>query len=471
MSVKKKIAQTLTKAAKAAPLYSEATRAALAARAKKMPVAAVDEPKYNPTRDARLKAGEEFIVPVTGDNANRSISGKAVLVQKPKSVSAQAVPFNNAEMRRVAEMIGGSPVKTDLYRVTNTDIYKTRPDEIAARANAMVAPESPALKELFGVDRRDLRDMDYEMARNYPSMGFYDVLPNATRRPRPNPVIEELFSGKNAQRLVDTLGESLKYDGLANGMLGWYQMQPLYDRFKRIWGNDAPQRFREFNALTGMSSSGSDVVTELNRGSGAYMGHVNPEFSLDDFINYGGNSANNRPAWMENISGHPFHSTAHTAPMRKFVASGAVDMDSAKVPTYIHALGVPETGFQRHTPIADAHFSRASGLPDIRTNWMPNLKNASISEVQALTRPYTDNIATPLGLNPVEAQALQWAAFAPYTGVETLIGAPKLEILADLVQKTSQRTGMSLSDALDSIIMGRQNLGEFNPNMKIVGDE
>ena len=473
MSTKELVAKTLAKGGKAVakPLYSEATRAALAARARKMPVAAVDEAKYNPVRDPKLNVGEEFIVPVTGDTANRSISGKAVLVQKPKSVSAQAVPYNNAEMRRVAEMIGGSPVKTNLYRVTNTDIYKTRPDQVAAAAAAKVAPESPMLHELFGVTRKDLRDMDFEMARNYPSMGFYDVLPNASRRPRANPIIEELFSGKNAQRLVDTLGESMKYEGLADGMLGWYQMQPLYDRFKQLWGSDAPQRFREFNAFTGMASSGSDVATELNRGSGAYMGHVNPDMSLNDFIRYGGNSANARPDWMKDISGHPFHSTAHTTPMSKFVESGAVDMDSGKVPSYIAALGVPDTGFQRIIPIADAHFARASGLPDIRANWSPDLKNATVSEMQALTAPYTNNIAAPLGLNPVQAQALQWGAYSPYTGVETLIGAPKLEILADLVRKTAQRTGMSPNDALNEVIMGRQNLGEFNPNTRIMGDE
>ena len=43
-------------------------------------------------------------------------------------------------------------------------------------------------------------------------------------------------------------------------------------------------------------------------------------------------------------------------------------MQTPKVPMYIQASGVPETGFQTAMPVGDAHWSRAVGLGDTRTN-------------------------------------------------------------------------------------------------------
>lgn len=479
MSVKTEVAERLARTMGKKPVAKVVERAApsaavgeVALRARRKPyVAPVDAKGYSPMRDPKVRAGEPFVVPVTGDNASRSIAGKAVVVQKPNSSRAVPIEFSPRDIKRIQEsLFSGTvrtlPVQRGLKRITNTDLYTMRPDEIAALAASRTAPEDPILREVFGVTRRDLRDMDMEMANSGQGMDFYDVLPHASRRPRNNPLIDHLYSGANAQRLVDTMAESQKYGDLYDGMVGWYQMQPLYDRFKLIWGDKAPQKFSEFNAFTGMASSGSDVVTELNRGSGAYMAHTNPNYDINDFFEYGGNASNSRPDWMANISGHPFHSTAHSKPMRKFIDAGAVDMDSAKVPSYIYGLGVPDTGFQRGIPVADAHFARASGLPDIRDNWMADLKNATLSEVQALTAPYTRNVADQLGLAPVQAQALQWGAYAPLTGVETLIGAPKLEILADMARRTGQRMGVSPRDALDAVIRGEANLGDFNANVK-----
>jgi hypothetical protein len=434
-------------------------------------VAPTDVEKYNPVRDTRLTAGKPFIVPVTGDTAPHAIAGRAVLEQKANSVAAKALRFSPAEMKAMLDSLGQIPSKTNTKRITNTRIYSERPDAIAALAAARTAPENPALRELFGVSRKDLRDMDYEMWKNNADMPFYDVFPNATRKPTNNPAVNELFSGSNAQRIADTLSETMKHKSLSDGMLGWYQMQPLFDDFKRIWGERAAEKFKDFNALTGMASSGSDVMTELNRGSGAYMAHTNPALSIDDFYRAGGGSnAKGRPEWMSQVSGHPFHSTAHISPMMKYLREGAVDMDSGKVPSYIHALGVPEIGFQRNIPVADAHFARASGLPDIRDNWSPNLKNATISEIQALTAPYAENIAGTLGIAPVQAQALQWGAYAPLTGVDTLIGAPKLELLSEMARKTGQRLGISPREALDKVIRGEEVLGEFNKSAGVVGE-
>ena len=54
--------------------------------------------------------------------------------------------------------------------------------------------------------------------------------------------------------------------------------------------------------------------------------------------------------------------------MSRYLESGGDmgKMSSAKVPSYVAASGVPETGFQTHSAVGDAHFVRAAGLADVR---------------------------------------------------------------------------------------------------------
>jgi hypothetical protein len=48
-----------------------------------------------------------------------------------------------------------------------------------------------------------------------------------------------------------------------------------------------------------------------------------------------------------------------------------------------------------------------------------------------------------------------WGAYAPQTGVETTIGAPKLEILATQIGKVATRLGVSPETARDMVITGQ----------------
>jgi hypothetical protein len=77
-------------------------------------------------------------------------------------------------------------------------------------------------------------------------------------------------------------------------------------------------------------------------------------YRFEDFKKFGG-QAGRGPADMAAVMGHPYHSTAQSGPMSKYLTGGALDMASAKVPSYIAASGVPETGFQTQWPVGDAH--------------------------------------------------------------------------------------------------------------------
>ena len=143
--------------------------------------------------------------------------------------------------------------------------------------------------------------------------------------------------------------------------------------------------------------------------------------------------------------------------MGNYVESGAYPM-SPKVPMYIQAAGVPETGFQTRIPVGDAHWSRATGLADVRT-----AKNygASVStpEMQALAPWWREKIAAEHGLESVPAQAITWGLFGRQTGVDTPVGAPKLELLADEIMKASKRTGIDPLTMRDLILSGQAYAG------------
>ena len=123
----------------------------------------------------------------------------------------------------------------------------------------------------------------------------------------------------NEQRLIDVLSEAKK-SPLYHGMTGWYNMDPLLERFKQIYGDEeGPRRYDTFNHLSGMSSPGSDVGKEIARGSSAHW--LNNEGRFSDFLNYAGlpegaRAGSGMPADMLGIPGHPYHMTAQVTPMQ-----------------------------------------------------------------------------------------------------------------------------------------------------------
>lgn len=341
-------------------------------------------------------------------------------------------------------------------------IYQ-RPDVIAREAEARVAPEHPALKELFGVTRQDLYDISQQGRRagNVDPMTLIKVPPNA----RGSYVGEGIATPENAQRLIDALGEArTKAPRLVQGMDPWYVMDPLYQRMVQLVGPEQAQRdYIRFNALGSMASPGSEVMTEINRGTAANMLAHQGQFPL--FRQYGGMAEAKRgadfPPQLRNVIGHPYHSTAQAGPMEKYLQGGAVDMTSPKVPLYIGASGVPETGFQTALPVADAHFTRAIGASDVRKSAGHQHPGVSMKtpEYMSVGPWFRGAVARPLGIEAVPGQARLWGLMSQYTGVDTPIGAPKLELLAQRIWERAKERGYDPKVLRDYVLRGGAHAG------------
>jgi hypothetical protein len=342
-------------------------------------------------------------------------------------------------------------------------IYK-RPDVIAQEAAARVAPESPALKQLFGVTRDDLYEMGKGRVGNVSG-----VLPGAAANPKGSRAAIDVMNPRNEQRLLDVLGEAEKYPALVKGMDPWYIMDPVYKRMEELMGPEkARAAYQRFNTLTGMASPGSDVLTEMNRGTAA--NYLATQGRFGDFVDYAGKPIGARgadfPEDLRAVLGHPYHKTAQAIPMQQYLDTGVVQMSSPKVPAYIQASGVPQTGFQTDLPVGDAHWSRAVGLADTRgaatRKGQSVIPGASVSnpEMSTLAPWWRDKIAGEIGIESVPAQARAWGAFSPQTGVESPIGAPKIELLSIKIMEAAKRLGVSPEEARDLVLKGEAYAGK-----------
>ena len=344
-------------------------------------------------------------------------------------------------------------------RMAYPEIYQD-PRMLVSEAAARVAPEDPLLKRLFNVNREDLWDISQQGTRkgNITERPF-----NAAANAKGAAHAGEVMNPRNVKRLQNIIGEAQQRPELYKGMASWYTMDPLYQRFVDLYGpEEAINAYKKFNTLTGMASPGSEVMTELNRGTAA--NYLSNQGRFEDFKKFGG-QAGRGPEDMNAVLGHPYHSTAQSGPMEKYLSSGLLDMGSAKVPSYIHASGVPETGFQTSWPVGDAHWSRLVGLPDVRgartvkgKEAVPNA-SASVPEMTTLGPWWKDEVAAPMGLEAVPAQAVVWGAGSGATGVTSPIGAGKLELLAKQIGSAAQRMGVTPETARDMIIQGKAYAG------------
>jgi hypothetical protein len=363
------------------------------------------------------------------------------------------------------------PTVTGANNVAYPDIYM-RPDELVARAK--VAPEDPAMRELFGVNRDDL----FQMADEGRRQGNITERPfQAGAKARGAASAEGVMNRRNEGRILDIIEEARKNPDLYKGMASWYTMDPAYQRMVELVGTDeAKKAYERFNSFTGMASPGSEVLTEMNRGTGAMM--LANQGRFDDFVKFGGVAERQRgadfPPDMAAITPHPYHKTAHSGPMSAYVERGNIGaMQSAKVPSYIAASGVPETGFQTRWPVGDAHWSRLVGLPDTRGQTFdkktgmpgPNTASASVPEMVSLGPWWEQKIAREAGLESVPAQAVVWGAGSNATGVTSPIGAPKLELLSQQIMKTAKRLGISPQEARDRVLMGKAHAGFADPRL------
>lgn len=340
------------------------------------------------------------------------------------------------------------------------DVYTDIPGMVRS---VKVAPESDALPRLFGGIRRgDLAQMADR--RGASMQAPFKMAAN----PKGAEASKKVMTDRNADRLLSILEETRdNRPDLYQGMKGWYIFDPVYQRIEQLVGKrDAPAVFDRFNTYTAMSSPASDVNTELLRGTAANWLATQGRFG--DYSRYGGKAGlPGSPQDMRGVKGHFAHKTAHVKPMQIYNQSGLLDMGSAKVPSYRAASSVPQLGpVNTDWAVGDAHFARGVGLADTR-DWKVNKDgrlivpkdNATNTEMVDIGPWFQEEIATPMGLESVPGQAITWGAASKRTGVDTDVGAPKIELLADLIMKTSKRLGISPEEARDMVLLGKAHAG------------
>jgi hypothetical protein len=351
-----------------------------------------------------------------------------------------------------------APYIQNPVRVANPGVYK-RPDVIAAEAAARVEPEHPALKQLFGVTRQDLYDISQQGRRQG---NMEPDLWQPSRPGKPPEAATAVMNQANEQRLIDTLAEARKHEGLEKGMVPWYVMDPAYQRMVQLVGPErAAKEYKDFNMSMTPFSAGSSVPSEINRGTAANMMRKRGEY--DVFEKYGGLAAKERsgadyPEILRNVNGIMGHLN-QASPVRRYMETGqhGYGKDQVKINLYSGASGVPETGFQTTGAVPDAHFTRALGVPDARN--IPAGFNDYMggTEYRQIGPWYRDKVAKPLGLEAVPAQALMWGTYGPQTGVKTKIGAGKLELLSKQMWERAQKLGIDPQEFRDQVLRGEQH--------------
>jgi hypothetical protein len=339
------------------------------------------------------------------------------------------------------------------------------PKRLAQEAEAMVEPEHPSMREIFGVNRGDLYDISQGGTRagNAP--------PNYTPSPAPrgvNYVAAGIMNPYNEARLQDQLSYGLAHaPNLRTGMVPWYVMDPAFQFLEQRIGRDAAiAHYKQFNTIVPMFSPGSAVPVEINRGTRANM-MIN-QGKWDQFAKYGGVAEDARagmpdfPPELEGMKSHVYHKTSQVIPVEKYLKAGKVVSDNPKVPLYSQATGVPETGFQAERFIPDTHVAGSLGAPEVRKTAARTgfLEGA---EYNALGPWYEEKIAHPLGIRSVPMQGFQWGLYAPATGVKTGIGQPKLELLSQAVWERAKRLGVDPKQLMEDVLTGKSHASYLLP--------
>jgi len=374
---------------------------------------------------------------------------------KVGGVARKAVPKTTAENWLP---VNPSPyvVGEEVQRVFSPGIYRD-PRIIAAEANARVAPEHPAMKKLFGVTRDDLYEISQQGRRegNITDPGLF-----APSKPGSGSyAANAIMNPANAQRLTDALTEAKRFPDLAKGMIPWYVMDPAFQRMVELVGRDrAVAEYTKFNSMMTPFSASSDVMKEINRGTAARM--MADRGQWNDFVKYGGMPVEKRgadfPPEMAGVIPHLRHESTHTPAVTRYLATGkhGYGDDTVKIPLYTQASGVPETGFQTRFAVPDAHFTRASGMADVRRNAGPGDFMGG-SEYRTFSPWFRKNVAEASGLEAVPAQALMWGVFSPQTGVKTPIGAPKLELISQRIWERAHDLGIDPKKLRDMVLTGK----------------
>jgi hypothetical protein len=321
------------------------------------------------------------------------------------------------------------------------------PKEIAGRVKTV--PESPHLKEIFGTTREQMHDEVIKRGDVEPKT----PMPGMAPKGKGSAAAQQITTPENAARLRDTISAFKDaHPDAYHGMVSWYHMDPMYKSIKSILGGDADRAgdvYHKLNSYTAYASPMSSVGPEIRRGAGAAT--MAAEGKFNKFAEHGGNPTSKTALKKApelttpemGMEGHAFHGTAHAPAMTRFHDTGE-EAQAPKTGAYRRASDAPSrpgSEYQNTVLVGDSHFSRGAGLADVRG---AKMYDGSIEgpELKTVHPWYHENVAKPLGVPSTSAQAAQWAALSHETGVETPIGAPKLEIWADQIADAAKKAGV-----------------------------
>jgi hypothetical protein len=331
------------------------------------------------------------------------------------------------------------------------------PKEIMSRLGEG-SPESAHMKDIFGVTRKDLHDA---------SVGRGDVepktpIPGITQKGAGSAHADNVKTPENAQRLRDIIQAYKEHDPSGyHGMVGWYEMDPMYHSIKKILGGneDAAARvYHNLNSMTAYASPMSPVGTEIKRGTAAAM--MAAEGNFDKFAKYGNLPQKKAPAALKaknfelGNEGTMAHGSQAPA-MGRFLETGQ-EANAVKTGTYRRSGDAPSrpgSDYQNTQPVGDSHWSRGVGLADVRgeKNFEGSAKG---TEMKTLGKWFHDEVARhpDTNLPSTSAQAVQWGALSKETGVDSPVGAPKLEIWSDMIARAAEREGIKPKEMWQRIV-------------------
>ena len=340
------------------------------------------------------------------------------------------------EVAKAAKKV--KPTVRNRERIAYPEIYRD-PRIIIGESAARVSDESPLLKKLFGVDRYDLDAMTREMGHDLAAPYYM-----ATRPPE---YLRNLQGKANTQRVQDILAEAERNPRFT-GSYGWYQSEPLRQRFIDL-NPEGARDFERFTQIGAGLSPSTAVPKEIERGSVAYF--MDKENRLSDFLN---------PRNMPKGYGHAYHTTAHNAAIKNILERGDFRPKDIKMAPKTRVYYESRLGSNLDVPTADAHFVRGIGLADLRpaTKADDFGKSISATELDPVARWYKSDVSEPLGMRASPAQALQWNAMGTSTGVETELGVPFLELVARRMGQLAEKEGVKPTKVRDEFIRGKRHL-------------
>jgi hypothetical protein len=336
-------------------------------------------------------------------------------------------------------------------------------------------PESPHLKEIFGKSREDLHDAAVARGDVEPKT----PIPGIAKGGKGSAHAADVTNDANAERIRNIIQAYKEHDLSGyHGMVGWYEMDPMYHSIKKILGGNeemAGKVYHNLNSYTSYASPMSSVGPEIRRGTAAAT--MAAEGNFAKFEKQGGLPQDKAKGALKSSNfelgneGHAMHSTAHAGAMSRFNETGE-EARAVKTGTYRRSGDAPSrqgSDHQNTVPVGDSHWSRGVGLADVRGAQAFD-GSAEGPEMKVLHKWYHDEVARhhDTNLPSTSAQAVQWGALSKETGVESQVGAPKLEIWADKIAEAAKREGVAPKEMWSRIVKrlaadgGDKPLGQKN---------